>query len=94
MNVSADFNSHLAMIPMCFRTIIVLELGRGQLFLVVFDPICDSQEDPQSMQTAQMFGVGFSHRDQDLFRLGLTQDTREGLQEHLRDRKGVRFFTH
>lgn len=54
-----------------------------QLFLVVFDPIGDAQEDPQSMQMVRVLVVRLGHSDQHLFGLGLAQDTRERLQKHL-----------
>lgn len=54
-----------------------------QLFLVVFDPVGDAQEDPQSMQMVRVLVVRLGHSDQHLFGLGLAQDTRERLQKHL-----------
>lgn len=63
----------------------VLALWWAQLLLVVFDPVRDAQEDAQQMQTVHVPRVRLGHGDQDLFRLGLAQDTGEGLQKHLED---------
>lgn len=63
-----------------------LALWWVQLFLVVFDPVRDAPEEPQSMQTVHVPQVRLGHSDQDLFRLGLAQGKRERLQKHLHAR--------
>lgn len=61
----------------------VLVLWWVQLLVVVFDPVRDAQEDAQLMQTVHVPWVRLGDHDQDLFRLGLAQDTGERLQKHL-----------
>ena len=61
----------------------VLDLWRGQLFLIVFDPVRDAHDDAESVQAVHVLRVGLGHGHQDLFGLGLPQDARERLQKHL-----------
>lgn len=62
----------------------ILALWWVQLFLVVFDPVCDAQEDAQPVQTVHVLRVGLGHSDQDPLRLGLAYDAGERLQKHLK----------
>lgn len=62
---------------------VLLALWLVQLLLVVFDPLSDSQEDSQPVQTVHVSRVRLGHSDEDLFRLGLAQNTGERLQKHL-----------
>lgn len=58
----------------------------AQFCLIVFDPLCDSQEDAQPMQTIDLLWVRLGHSDQDLFSLSLrlAQDVKKRLQKHLK----------
>lgn len=61
----------------------ILGFWWGQLVLVVLDPVCDAQEDAQSMQTVHVLRVRLGDSDQDLFRFGLAQDPGQRLQKYL-----------
>lgn len=76
--------SDLDLFQRCHVADAVVALWWIQFPLVVFDPVCDAEQDPQPVQTAQMPGVRLGDGDQDLFRSGLAQHTRERLQKHLR----------
>lgn len=75
--------SDLCLFHGCCVRVVVLALWWVQLFLVVFDPVCDAQEDAQPMQTVHVPRVRLGHSHQDLFGLGLAQDTGKRLQKHL-----------
>jgi len=88
-----DLYSHLGRNHGSRVCVTALALRWVQLFLVVFDPVCDAQEDAEPMQAVQVLRVRLSHGDKDLFRLGLAQDTGERLQEHLEETKAP-FLNH
>ena len=79
----SDLSSDLDLIHRCCVCVVVLALWWVQFFVVVFDPVCDAQEDAQPMQTVHVPWVRLGHGDQGLFRLGLAQDKGERLQKHL-----------
>lgn len=81
--LNTDLYSDLGLFHRCCLCVAALDLLWVQFFLVVFDPVCDAQEDAKPMQTVHVPQVRLSYSDQDLFRLGLAQDQRERLQKHL-----------
>lgn len=78
----SDSNSDLGLFHRCCVHV-VLALWWVQLLVIVFDPLSDAQEDPQPVQTVHVSRVRLGHSDEDLFRLGLAQDTGKRLQKHL-----------